>query len=114
MIDNLRFCHEIFHKALIQSGIQGINVTTTYDSRILLAAEFSQVLAGLRQGRSSPDVAIFTRNKISIHGESISIFWLLTITSVYTNMINLLIDAVYISMKKLGYGDVEIVVRETV
>ncbi|KAL2552821.1 Glucan endo-1 [Forsythia ovata] len=31
----------------------------------------------------------------------------------YTNMFDLLIDAVHISMKKLGYGDVEIAVGET-
>ncbi|KAL2551136.1 glucan endo-1 [Forsythia ovata] len=89
LIDNLVSAMRTLHRALIRSGIQGVNVTMAHSLGILEflpVAEFGQVSSGLGQERSSPHAAIFAGNKISIHGESISIFRILTKTGKFRSL----------------------------
>ncbi|KAL2509753.1 O-Glycosyl hydrolase family 17 protein [Forsythia ovata] len=122
------------HRALIRSGIQGVNVTTTHSLEILESSQ-PPSLAKFRLGWDNGDLAPmlqflqetkspFMVNPYPYFGYSPkhANFALFKPNSglhdkytkqTYTNMFDLLIDAVHISMKKLGYGDVEIAVGET-
>ncbi|KAF2318795.1 hypothetical protein GH714_010757 [Hevea brasiliensis] len=122
------------HNALLLAGIRGIQVTTPHSLGILSISEppsaaqfrrgydraiFAPMLKFLRQTRSpfmvnpypyfgySPQMAnyaLFRHNK-GVHDRLTGI--------TYHNMYDAMLDAVHSAMKKLGYGDVDIVVGET-
>ncbi|KAL2556017.1 O-Glycosyl hydrolase family 17 protein [Forsythia ovata] len=122
------------HRALSLYGIQGVNVTTAHSLGIL---EFSQppslakFLPGWDKGDLAPMLQFLQETKSPFmvnpypyfeYSQKQANFALFKPNSglhdkytkqTYTNMFDLLIDAVFISMKKLGYGDVEIAVGET-
>jgi len=134
LIDNLVGAMKALHNALIRSGIQGVNVTTAHALSILESSDppslakfrpgwdkgdLAPILQFLRQTKSpfmvnpypyfgySPekaDFALFKPNPGVTDKYT---------KKLYTNMFDQLIDSVYTSMKKLGYGDVEIAVGET-
>ncbi|KAL2558222.1 O-Glycosyl hydrolase family 17 protein [Forsythia ovata] len=134
LIDNLVSAMRTLHIALIRSGIQGINVTTAHSLGILESSQ-PPSLAKFRPGWDKGDLAPmlqflqetkspFMVNPYPYFGYSPeqANFALFKPNSglhdkytnrTYTNMFDLLIDAVHVSMKKLGYGDVEIAVGET-
>ncbi|KAL2538913.1 O-Glycosyl hydrolase family 17 protein [Forsythia ovata] len=134
MIDNLVSAMRTLHRALIRYGIQDVNVTTAHSLGILESSQPSS-LAKFRPNWDKGDLDImlqflhqtkspFMVNPYPYFGYSPeqANFALFKPNSglhdkytkqTYTNMFDLLIDAVHISMKKLGYGDVEIIVGET-
>ncbi|KAL2529189.1 O-Glycosyl hydrolase family 17 protein [Forsythia ovata] len=133
LIDNLVSAMITLHRALIRSGIQGVNVTTAHSLEILESSQ-PPSLAKFRLGWDKGDLAPmlqflqetkspFMVNPYPYFGYSPeqANFALFKPNSglhdkytkqTYTNMFYLLIDAVHISMKKLGYGDVKIAVGE--
>ncbi|XP_073315769.1 glucan endo-1,3-beta-glucosidase-like [Primulina huaijiensis] len=134
LIDNLVSAMRSVHKALLLSGIRDIKVTTAHSLGILKRSEppslgmfrpgwdvgvLAPMLQFLRESKSpfmvnsypyfgySPekaDFALFRPNKgyYDIYSKR-----------TYGNMFDLLLDDVYMSMKRLGYGDVDIVAGET-
>ncbi|XP_073033198.1 glucan endo-1,3-beta-glucosidase-like [Primulina eburnea] len=134
LIDNLVSAMRSVHKALLLSGIKDIKVTTAHSLGILKRSEppslgrfrpgwdvgvLAPMLQFLRETKSpfmvnpypyfgySPekaDFALFRPNKGYYDRYS---------KRTYGNMFDLLLDAVYMSMKRLGYGDVDIVAGET-
>jgi len=132
--DNLVAAMQTLHKALVRSGLGGIRVTTAHSLAILESSQppslakfrpgwdkgvLAPMLQFLRETKSpfmvnpypyfgySPELAnfaLFRPNKGVYDRFS---------RRTYTNMFDMLLDSVFISMKKLGYGDVEIVVGET-
>ncbi|XP_075484229.1 glucan endo-1,3-beta-glucosidase-like [Primulina tabacum] len=134
LIDNLVSAMRSLHKALLLSGIKDINVTTAHSLGILERSEppslgrfrpgwdvgvLAPMLQFLRESKSpfmvnpypyfgySPenaDFALFRPNKGYFDRYS---------KRTYGNMFDLLLDAVHMSMKRLGYEDVDIVAGET-
>ncbi|KAM7499271.1 hypothetical protein LguiA_023685 [Lonicera macranthoides] len=131
-IDNLVPAMGSLHHALIRSGIHDVKVSTPHSLAILVSSEppsqasfrpgwdlgvLAPMLQFCRQTKSpfmvnpypyfgftSLDMALFRPNPGYVDRFT---------GKLYTNMFDMLMDAVYTSMKKLGYGDVEIVVAET-
>ncbi|XP_009610601.1 glucan endo-1,3-beta-glucosidase [Nicotiana tomentosiformis] len=123
-----------FYQALIQSGINTIKVSTPHSLGILLSSNppsmakfrpgwdvgiLAPMLQFLRETKGpfmvnpypyfaynpqQVDFLLFKQNK--------GVFDRFT-KKLYTNMFDMLLDAVYMSMKRLGYGDVEIIAAET-
>lgn len=134
LISNLVPAMRTIHTALLQGGITDVQVTTPHSLGFLLKSQppstgkfrpgwdvgvLAPMLAFLRETKSpfmvnpypyfgySPrlqNYAIFKRNRGRFD----------RYTKInYTNMFDAQLDAVYSAMKKLGYGDVNIVVGET-
>ncbi|KAJ6902122.1 hypothetical protein NC651_019787 [Populus alba x Populus x berolinensis] len=133
-ISNLVPAMRTIHKALLLAGIRNVQVTTPHSLGILSISEppsagqfrrgfdraiFAPMLQFLRETKSpfmvnpypyfgySPKMAnyaLFKRNR-GVHDRYTGI--------TYTNMYDAMLDATYSAMKKLGYGDVGIVVGET-
>ncbi|KAJ6909591.1 hypothetical protein NC652_020540 [Populus alba x Populus x berolinensis] len=133
-ISNLVPAMRTIHKALLLAGIRNVQVTTPHSLGILSISEppsagqfrrgfdraiFAPMLQFLRETKSpfmvnpypyfgySPKMAnyaLFKRNR-GVHDRYTGI--------TYTNMYDAMLDATYSAMRKLGYGDVGIVVGET-
>ncbi|KAJ6986494.1 hypothetical protein NC653_019878 [Populus alba x Populus x berolinensis] len=133
-ISNLVPAMRTIHKALLLAGIRNVQVTTPHSLGILSISEppsagqfrrgfdraiFAPMLQFLRETKSpfmvnpypyfgySPKMAnyaLFKRNR-GVHDRFTGI--------TYTNMYDAMLDATYSAMRKLGYGDVGIVVGET-
>ncbi|KAJ6727047.1 GLUCAN ENDO-13-BETA-GLUCOSIDASE BG1-RELATED-RELATED [Salix purpurea] len=133
-ISNLVPAMRTIHKALVLAGITNVQVTTPHSLGILSISEppsagqfrrgfdraiFAPMLQFLRETKSpfmvnpypyfgySPNMAnyaLFKRNR-GVHDKYTGI--------TYTNMYDAMLDATYSAMRKLGYGDVGIVVGET-
>ncbi|KAL8463109.1 hypothetical protein ACS0TY_033943 [Phlomoides rotata] len=134
LVDNLVGAMKTLHQALLQSNITDIKITTAHSLGILESsdppstAKFrpgwdTGVLAPLLQfhretktpfmvnpypyfgySPGNASFAIFKPNKGMFDKYS---------KRTYGNMFDLLMDAVYVSMMRLGYGDVDIAVGET-
>ncbi|KAF8396785.1 hypothetical protein HHK36_018417 [Tetracentron sinense] len=134
LIGNLLPAMRSLHSALKLAGINDVQVSTPHSLGILSASEppssgrfrrgydrviFAPMLQFLRETKSpfmvnpypyfgfsakTLNYALFKPNS-GIHDKATGI--------TYTNMFEAQLDAVYSAMKKLGYGDVEIVVGET-
>ncbi|XP_073017512.1 glucan endo-1,3-beta-glucosidase-like [Primulina eburnea] len=134
LTDNLVAAMKSLHEALLQSGIHDIKVTTPHAFSILESTEppsiakfrqgldvgvVSPMLQFLREVKSpfmvnpypyfaynpgNADFVLFRPNKGFFDGNT---------KKTYENMFDLMMDAVYVSMNRLGYGDVDIVVGET-
>lgn len=134
LIDNLVAAMRSLHSALIQSGIKGVNVTTAHALSILESSDppslakfrpgwdigdLAPTLQFLRETRSPFMVNPYPYFGYSPEQASFALFKPNRgirdryTKRTYTNMFDQLIDAVHISMKKLGYGDVDIAVGET-
>lgn len=133
-ISNLVPAMRTIHKALLLAGIRNVQVTTPHSLGILSISEppsagqfrrgfdraiFAPMLQFLRETKSpfmvnpypyfgySPKMAnyaLFKRNR-GVYDRYTGI--------TYTNMYDAMLDATYSAMRKLGYGDVGIVVGET-
>ncbi|KAK6135865.1 hypothetical protein DH2020_030352 [Rehmannia glutinosa] len=134
LIDNLVPAMTSLHEALVQENIHYIKVTTAHSLAILEPTEFPS-LARFRPGwdkavlapmlefhrrtqtpfmvnpypyfgytPEKSDMALFRPNRGVFDKYS---------RRTYGNMFDVLLDSIYVSMKKLGYGDVEIAVGET-
>ncbi|KAJ4849560.1 hypothetical protein Tsubulata_045806 [Turnera subulata] len=133
-ISNLLPAMRTLHTALLLAGIRDVQVTTPHSLGILSISEppsagqfrrgfdrviFAPMLQFLREIKSpfmvnpypyfsySPSMAnycLFKRSR-GVHDRYTGI--------TYTNMYDAMLDAIYSAMKKLGYGDVNIVVGET-
>ncbi|XP_065872125.1 glucan endo-1,3-beta-glucosidase [Euphorbia lathyris] len=133
-ISNLVPAMRSLHNALLSAGIRGIQVTTAHSLGILSISEppsegryrrgydrviFAPMLQFLRETKSafmvnpypyfgySPSMenyALFKTNK-GVHDKFTGI--------TYYDMYDAMLDAVYSANKRLGYGDVAIVVGET-
>ncbi|KAK3016737.1 hypothetical protein RJ639_006715 [Escallonia herrerae] len=134
LIDNLVSAMRTLQHALVVSGIRNVKVSTAHSLGILASSQppslarfrpgwdvgvLKPMLQFLRETKSpfmvnpypyfgySPKNAnfvLFRRNR--------GVFDRYT-KKTYTNMFDMLMDAVFVSMKKLGYGDVDIVAAET-
>ncbi|XP_050209129.1 glucan endo-1,3-beta-glucosidase-like [Mercurialis annua] len=133
-ISNLVPAMKNIHNALISANIRGIQVTTPNSLGILSISEppsagrfrngfdraiFGPMLQFLRETKSpfmvnpypyfgySPQMANYALNKRNrgVYDKFTHI--------TYHNMYDAMLDAVYSAMKKMGYGDVDIVVGET-
>ncbi|WCJ19613.1 Glucan endo-1 3-beta-glucosidase [Euphorbia peplus] len=133
-ISNLVPAMRTLHNALVSAGIRDVQVTTAHSLGILSVSEppsegrfrrgydrviFAPMLQFLRETKSvfmvnpypyfgySPNMAnyaLFRTNK-GVHDKFTGI--------TYYNMYDAMLDATYSAMKRLGYGDVGIVVGET-
>ncbi|KAL3521099.1 hypothetical protein ACH5RR_019248 [Cinchona calisaya] len=134
LIDNLVSAMKTLHKALVVSGISDINVTSPHSLGILESAQ-PPSLAKFRPGW---DVGVLAP-MLQFHRETGSPFMVNPYPyfgfdpnninfdlfrqnkgyydrfskRTYGNMFDVLLDAVFVSMKRLGYSDVEIAVGET-
>ncbi|KAH6826532.1 O-Glycosyl hydrolases family 17 protein [Perilla frutescens var. hirtella] len=134
LIDNLVAAMKTLHKALRLEGITDIAVTTAHSLGMLVPTDLPSlarfqpgwdrgVLAPMLEFHRSTktpfmvnpypyfmyspekaDMALFRPNK-GLYDKYTR--------RTYGNLFDFLLDSVYIAMKKLGYGDVEIVVGET-
>ncbi|GAB2299863.1 hypothetical protein Dimus_033914 [Dionaea muscipula] len=134
LIDNLNAAMSTLHQALVQSGLAHIQVTTAHSLGILLRSQppstgrfrpgwdtgvLKPMLQFLRETKSP-----FVVNPYPYFGSTAKLLNYCTFGryrgwpdrytgKVYFNMFDSLMDAVYSSMKALGYPDVDIVVGET-
>ncbi|KAL1549710.1 glucan endo-1,3-beta-glucosidase-like [Salvia divinorum] len=134
LIDNLVAAMKALHKALHMEGMNEIAVTTAHSLAILEPSDFPSLArfrAGWDVGVLAPmldfhrhtrtpfmvnpypyfmyspekaDMALFRPNKGLLDKHT---------RRTYGNLFDFLMDSVYVSMKKLGYGDVAISVGET-
>ncbi|GAA0153949.1 glucosidase [Lithospermum erythrorhizon] len=138
LIDNLVAAMKSLNQALMNSGITDVKVTSSHSLAILepltndAPPSLAKFKAGLDQSVIAPmlqyhrdtrspfmvnpypyfgysrnrlNFAIFRRRKPVVYDRATQ--------KEYTNMFDLLLDSVYISMKRLGFADVGIVVGET-
>ncbi|PIN02489.1 Glucan endo-1,3-beta-D-glucosidase [Handroanthus impetiginosus] len=134
LIDNLVSAMRTLHQALLLSGIKDIKVTTAHSLGILLSSEppsLAKFRPGWDKGVLAPVLQFHRETKtpfmvnpypyfgyspenanFTVFKPNKGIFDKYT-RRTYGNMFDMLMDAVYISMKKLGYGDVDIAVGET-
>ncbi|EYU33213.1 hypothetical protein ABFS82_06G145900 [Erythranthe guttata] len=134
LVDNLVSAMRSLHTALSLSGITDIIVTTAHSLGILESSEppsLAKFRPGWDKGVLAPVLQFHRETKspfmvnpypyfgyspehanFSVFGSNKGLFDRYT-KRTYGNMFDMLMDAVYISMKKLGYGDVEIAIGET-
>ncbi|KAI3458707.1 hypothetical protein Pfo_015370 [Paulownia fortunei] len=134
LIDNLVAAMGTLHRALQLEGIKDIKVTTAHSLGILEPSELPSLAkfrAGWDKGILAPMLQFHRETKspfmvnpypyfgyspekadLALFRPTKGVFDKYT-RRTYGNMFDMLLDSVYISMKKLGYGDVEIVVGET-
>ncbi|GAB4831800.1 hypothetical protein Ancab_005813 [Ancistrocladus abbreviatus] len=134
LIDNLVAAMRTLHDALVQAGLGGIQVSTAHSLGILLRSQppsTSKFRPGWDTGVLAPMLQFlnetkspFVVNPYPYFGSSIKNVGYCTFgpyrgwpdrysKKVYMNFFDALMDATYMSMMRLGYGDVDIVVGET-
>ncbi|CAL5363650.1 unnamed protein product [Camellia sinensis] len=133
MISNLVPAMRSLHRALVRAGLGAIRVTTPHSLGILLSSDppsaasfrpgwdravLAPMLQFLRQTKSPFMVNPYPyfswapkNNQFTLFHRNRGVRDRFT-GKTYFNMYDLLLDAVFSSMKKLGYGDVEIAVGE--
>ncbi|KAI3751361.1 hypothetical protein L2E82_22445 [Cichorium intybus] len=134
IIDNLVPAMRVLHAALVKAGITEIKISSPHALSILFSS-IPPSNASFRHGWDDGTLAPMLRfhrqtksgfmvNPYTYYGYSPANanFYLFkpnkglfdkATGKRYTNQFDLLMDAVYVSMKKLGYPDVEIIVAET-
>ncbi|XP_071713631.1 glucan endo-1,3-beta-glucosidase-like [Rutidosis leptorrhynchoides] len=134
IVDNLVPAMRVLNAALIKSGIKDIKISSPHALDILFSSyppsnasfrsgwdvgNLAPMLKFHRQTKSAFMVNPYTYFGYSPEKENFCLFkpndgWIDKATGKrYTNQFDQLMDAVYVSMKKLGYPDVEIIVAET-
>ncbi|XP_023737237.1 glucan endo-1,3-beta-glucosidase [Lactuca sativa] len=134
IVDNLVPAMRVLHSALVKAGITEIKISSPHSLSILFSS-IPPSNASFRHGWDVGNLAPMLR----FHRETKSAFMVNPYTYYgyspanpnfylfkpnkglfdkvtgkrYTNQFDLLMDAVYVSMKKLGYPDVDIIVAET-
>ncbi|KAI3470735.1 hypothetical protein Pfo_027398 [Paulownia fortunei] len=134
LVDNLVAAMRTLHQALLLSGINDIKVTTAHSLGILESSEppsLAKFRPGWDKGVLAPVLQFHRETKspfmvnpypyfgyspenanFSVFHYNKGVFDKFT-KRTYGNMFDMLMDAVYVSMKKLRYGDVDIAVGET-
>ncbi|KAI3731094.1 hypothetical protein L1987_62277 [Smallanthus sonchifolius] len=134
LVDNLVPAMRVLHAALVKSGINDVKISSPHSLGILLESNppsnasfrhgwdvgnLAPMLQFLRKTKSGFMVNPYTYFGYSpayadfcLFKPNAGLFDKAT-GKRYTNQFDQLLDAVYVSMKKLGYPDVEIVVAET-
>nr|XP_043632219.1 glucan endo-1,3-beta-glucosidase-like [Erigeron canadensis] len=134
LIDNLVPAMKVLHAALVKQGFDEIKISSPHSLGILLASDppssasfrpgwdvgsLSPMLEFLKQTKSGFMVNPYTYFGWSPGNSNFCLFkpnpglFDKATGITYTNQFDQLMDAVHVSMKKLGYPDVEIVVAET-
>ncbi|GAB4827465.1 hypothetical protein Ancab_034349 [Ancistrocladus abbreviatus] len=134
LIDNLVAAMRTLRDALVQAGLANIQVSTTHSLGILLRSQppsTGRFRPGWDTGVLAPVLQFHRETKSPFIVNPYPYFgstsknvnyctfgrfrgWPDRYTKkVYTNMFDALMDATYSSMKRLGYGDVDIAVGET-
>ncbi|KAL8245738.1 hypothetical protein R6Q59_006954 [Mikania micrantha] len=135
LVDNLVPAMKVLHAALVKSGITDVKISSPHSLGILLEANppsnasfrpgwdvgnLAPMLQFLRKTKSGFMVNPYTYFGYSPAYANFCLFkpnaglFDKATGKRYTNQFDQLLDAVYVSMKKLGYPDVEIIVAETV
>nr|XP_043617955.1 glucan endo-1,3-beta-glucosidase-like [Erigeron canadensis] len=134
IVDNLVPAMRVLHAALLKAGINDIKISSPH-SLSILASSTPPSKASFKSGWDVGNLAPMLRfhretnsgfmvNPYTYYGYSHALenFCLFkpnkglfdkTTKKRYTNQFDQLMDAVYVSMKKLGYPDVEIIIAET-
>ncbi|KAH6827933.1 O-Glycosyl hydrolases family 17 protein [Perilla frutescens var. hirtella] len=134
LVDNLVAAMRSLHAAVLQSNLAGIKVTTAHSLGILESSEppsLAKFRPGWDRGVLAPLLQFHRETKTPFmvnpypyfgFGPKNANFTLFKANKgvfdkytkrTYGNMFDMLMDAVYVSMMKLGYKDVEIAVGET-
>ncbi|KAL8218156.1 hypothetical protein R6Q57_021529 [Mikania cordata] len=134
LVDNLVPAMKVLHAALVKSGITDVKISSPHSLGILLEANppsnasfrpgwdvgnLAPMLQFLRKTKSGFMVNPYTYFGYSPAYANFCLFkpnaglFDKATGKRYTNQFDQLLDAVYVSMKKLGYPDVEIMVAET-
>ncbi|KAK6117909.1 hypothetical protein DH2020_022171 [Rehmannia glutinosa] len=134
LVDNLVAAMRTLHQALILSGIKDIKITTAHSLGILESSDppsLAKFRPGWDKGVLAPVLQFHRETKspfmvnpypyfgyspenanFSVFHTNRGVFDKFT-KRTYGNMFDMLMDAVYVSMMKLRYGDVDIAVGET-
>ncbi|KVI09814.1 Glycoside hydrolase, catalytic domain-containing protein [Cynara cardunculus var. scolymus] len=134
LIDNLVPAMKVLHAALVKEGFGDIKISTPHSLGILLSSDppsnasfrpgwdvgsLAPMLEFLKETKSGFMVNPYTYFGYSPANANFCLFkpnaglFDKATGITYTNQFDQLMDAVHVSMKKLGYPDVEIVVAET-
>ncbi|KAJ0752904.1 putative glucan endo-1,3-beta-D-glucosidase [Helianthus annuus] len=134
IVDHLVPAMRVLHAALVKAGIKDVKVSTPHSLSILLKSNppskalfrpgwdvgnLAPILRFHRETKSAFMVNPYTYYAYTPGNESYCLFkpnaglYDKATGKRYTNQFDQLMDAVYVSMKKLGYPDVEIIVAET-
>ncbi|KAL8251850.1 hypothetical protein R6Q59_035543 [Mikania micrantha] len=134
IVDHLLPAMRVLHAALVKAGIKDIKISTPHSLSILFSSNppsnasfrpgwdvgnLAPILQFHRRTKSGFMVNPYTYYAYSPANESYCLFkpnaglYDKATRKRYTNQFDQLMDAVYVSMKKLGYSDVEIIVAET-
>ncbi|KAM0023422.1 putative glucan endo-1,3-beta-D-glucosidase [Helianthus debilis subsp. tardiflorus] len=134
LIDNLVPAMKVLHSALVKEGFDEIKISSPHSLGILLSSDppsnasfrpgwdvgsLAPMLEFLKETKSGFMVNPYTYFGYSPANANFCLFkpnpglFDKSTGITYTNQFDQLMDAVHVSMKKLGYPDVEIVVAET-